>query len=122
MLAIVTDVLNFKMDKTQTSVYVLIAMGYRRVSNSYCRVSRIDREDWVEFLAKELRCAPADFIVRDGSGMISSDWYDFYRRIYSNDNIILSKDDFKKVPGSNNDPVGYITLEEAKAKHPEYFI
>lgn len=62
----------------------LMDQGYRKVSNAYCRVARIDREDWLDVLAKHLRCSRADFYNVDGSG-IGDRWRDHYVRVYSKD-------------------------------------
>lgn len=57
----------------ETAAFVLagelMQKGYRRVSNAYCRVARIDREDWLDFLARQRRCSRADFYNVDGSGI-----------------------------------------------------
>lgn len=55
------------------------SLGYRKTSNAYCNIAKIDREDWVHVLAKQLRCAPADFYKLDGSG-IDDRWRDHYVR------------------------------------------
>lgn len=101
---------------------LIMAMGYRKVSNNHCIVTRIDREDWVEYLAQKMRRAPADFIVRDGSGMISPSWCDHYRRTYSNDKIYVTREDIKKFKGSGYDPIGYVDINNIKLSHPEFFI
>ena len=68
-----------------TTAGELTVQGYRKTSNAYCRVTRIDREDWLDFLAKHMHCAVADFYNRDGSG-VSDRWRDHYIRCYSKDN------------------------------------
>jgi hypothetical protein len=62
----------------------LMDQGYRKTSNAYCLVSKIDRDDWVEFLAKERRCSVAHFYNVDGSG-ISDSHRDYYVRVHSKD-------------------------------------
>jgi hypothetical protein len=87
----------------------LTSAGYRRVSNKHRIVSRIDREDWLEHLARKMRQAPADFILKDGTGRVSPAWCDHYRRIYSKDTITVSSEAvFRLIPGSGFDPVGFI--------------
>lgn len=66
----------------------LLNKGYRRVSNAYCMVARIDREDWIDVLAKERRCSRADFYNVDGSG-ISDQHRDHYVRSYSKDKLTV---------------------------------
>ena len=62
----------------------LTNMGYRKVSNAYCRVARVDRDDWLLVLANQLNCCVADFYNVDGSG-ISQRWVDHYIRTHSED-------------------------------------
>ena len=60
----------------------LMREGYHRTSNAYCTISRIDRDDWLNVLAKERRCSVADFYSVDGSG-VSDSWKDYYIRPHS---------------------------------------
>lgn len=92
----------------------LIRRGYRRVSNKYRIVSRIDRPDWREFMAKEH--APWD-PQGDGMGWVfllgrqAGSAEDHYRSVYSKDNIEnIPNEIFKQIPGSGYDPVGYVNL------------
>lgn len=72
----------------ESSVPAMIAAGYRRVSNSYCHLARLDRPDWREYMAYQQ--APWD---PAGEGM---DWVrrrgmaDHYRRCYSPSVIALA--------------------------------
>lgn len=66
----------------------LMNQGYRRVSNAYCEVARIDREDWLDVLAKERRCSRADFYNVDGSG-IGDQHRDHYVRVFSKDKLTI---------------------------------
>lgn len=66
----------------------LMNKGYRRVSNAYCRVARIDREDWLDVLARQRRCSRADFYNLDGSG-ISDQHRDYYIRTFSKDELTI---------------------------------
>mgnify|MGYP000240607838 CR=1 FL=1 len=70
--------------------------GYRRVSNNYCLVARIDREDWLEVLAKQRHCSVADFYNVDGSG-IGANHKDHYIRVHSKDVHTVHPDIYKKV-------------------------
>lgn len=56
--------------------------GWVGTSNAYCRIKRIDRDDWVQVLAKNLRCAPADFYV-PGDNKPADNWKEHYLRCYS---------------------------------------
>lgn len=62
----------------------LLEKGYRRTSNAFCTVARIDREDWLDVLATALGCAVADFYNKDGTG-VGDRWRDMYVRKYSAD-------------------------------------
>lgn len=66
----------------------LMKQGYRKTSNAYCRVSRIDREDWLDVLAKQRRCSRADFYNVDGSG-IGDQHRNHYIRVFSNDTHVV---------------------------------
>lgn len=89
---------------------ILIARGYRRVSNKHCRVARIDRPDWVWHLAEHLRRAPADFYV-PGEPEPSACWADFYRRGLTKDVIQVAPEVSRLVKPSGWDPVGYVPNE-----------
>lgn len=85
----------------------LIAKGYRRTSNKYRTVSRIDRPDWLNVLAINLHRAPADFYV-PGESSPCGGWCDYYRRVISKDKIEVSPEVYALIPGSGHDPVGYL--------------
>jgi hypothetical protein len=90
----------------------LIAAGYRRTSNRYRIVSRIDRSDWVEILARHLHRAPADFYV-PGEHSPSADWCDYYRRCLSADGFKgVTSEVFALIPGSGWDSTGYTQPED----------
>lgn len=72
--------------------------GYRRVSNKYKLVARIDCDNWLDVLAKSLNCCRADFYKLDGSG-ISDQWRDHYVRVYSKDQITVSPEIYKLMKG-----------------------
>lgn len=75
----------------------LIDLGYRKTSNAYCLVTRIDRDDWMDVMARQLRCSRADFYNLDGSG-ISDHWRDHYVRCYSNDSHTVHPAILKRIP------------------------
>lgn len=66
----------------------LMKKGYRKTSNAYCMVSRIDREDWLDVLASQRRCSRADFYNVDGSG-IGDQHRDHYVRVFSKDKLTV---------------------------------
>lgn len=75
----------------------LINQGYRKTSNAYCHVNRIDREDWLEVMAEKMRCSVAHFYNVDGSG-VSDHWRDHYVRCYSKDAHTVHPDVLKRIP------------------------
>jgi len=79
-----------------TFAYDLMKKGYRKTSNAYCRVSRIDREDWLDVLAKERRCSRADFYNVDGFG-IGDQHRDYYVRVHSKDTLTVHPSILKKM-------------------------
>ena len=95
-------------DENRAEAARLVAMGYRRTSNSARMVSRIDRPDWVVFLARQMRRAPADFYV-PGEPHPAANWCDHYRRVYSSDKVRdLKPEVFRLIPGSDWDACGYV--------------
>lgn len=95
-----------KQSKIQAShVDRLIEQGYCRVSRRHMILSRIDREDWREHMARDH--APWDW---KGDGMkwaTSNGMADHYRRCYSKDQMQLHPDCaalFLKFPGSGCGP------------------
>lgn len=88
----------------------LITQGYRRVSNLHRMLARIDRPDWLEFMAKEMNRTPADFML-DGSREGAPVWKDHYRRVYSKDTVSLPREQAgvaALVPFSGVDDCGYV--------------
>jgi len=71
------------------TAFELMKAGYRKTSNAYCMVGRIDREDWLEVLAKERHCSVADFYNVDGSGVRDSH-RDHYIRTFTKDQHTVS--------------------------------
>lgn len=87
----------------------LVDKGYRRISKKHCRLSRIDRPDWKEHMARSL--APwshsegIDRVMDMGeTGMAE----DMYRRCYSKDTIKVSREVSLKVPCSSYERTGYV--------------
>jgi hypothetical protein len=92
---------------TDLSAAELIARGYRRTSNAWRMVSRIDRPDWVDVLARSLHRAPADFYV-PGAARPAGNWCDYYRRCVSKDTLTVSAETIGQIPSSGFDDCGYI--------------
>jgi hypothetical protein len=90
---------------------LLSDMGYRRVSNKYCIVSRVDREDWKEYMAH--RHAPWDF--DEGMRLVNmignANAAGYYRRAISSDTLTVDNEVYKLMKSSNGDPTGFIEEE-----------
>lgn len=65
--------------------------GYIGISNKYRLIGRPDRDDWNIVMAERMRCAPADFIKRDGSGQLCERWYEHYVRVYTKDTLEVTE-------------------------------
>lgn len=91
---------------------VLTAAGYRRISNKFRLISRIDNAQWVELLAEQMHCAPADFFVAGKGRTPSASWCDHYRRCFSKDMAEVSPAVFQLIPGSGYDDCGYVGPED----------
>lgn len=76
----------------------LMRQGYRKTSNAYCLVGRIDRKDWLEVLARSRRCSVADFYNVDGSG-VGDQHKDFYIRTFTTDHHTVSPKVLKLMKG-----------------------
>lgn len=71
--------------------------GYICISNKYRMIGRPDRGDWHVALAEHLRCAPADFYKRDGSGSLCERWYEHYVRCFTEDKLEISERAYNKL-------------------------
>jgi hypothetical protein len=94
-------------DALTLSAGPLIAQGYRVTSIRHRRVTRIDRPDWLEHMAHQMRRSIADFTAR-GDMYSMGGWCDHYRRVYSQDHLTVPKDYINKIPNSGWDQVSYI--------------
>jgi hypothetical protein len=82
-----------------TTAETLSRMGYRRISNKFGMVARIDRPDWLEVMRKKhpnWENAEVSMIA------------DYYRRCVSKDVLTLPLEVSRWVPSSNHDPIGYV--------------
>lgn len=70
----------------------LIAQGYRRVSNRFGIIARVDRPDWQEYQISK-------------GNPVNADWY---RRCVSKDTITIGQSRARKIPPSAFDPIGYV--------------
>lgn len=77
----------------------LTSMGYRRVSNKYGMVARIDRPDWLRYMREQhpnWADAPVSMIA------------DYYRRCVSVDVLTVPHEVALGVPTSCHDATGWI--------------
>jgi hypothetical protein len=82
----------------------LVAKGYRRTSDRYGILARVDREDWKEVLEKHLgRELPENYEFSADEG-----WADIYRRTLSQDTVQINPELAQQVPSSLGDLTGYI--------------
>jgi hypothetical protein len=91
-------------DLEQANVYM--NQGYRRVSNKFCMLSRIDRSDWREHLA-ELH-APWDPLGQGKEWAALPFAEDWYRRCVSKDVITVSSSVSRLVDTSGHDRIGFV--------------
>ena len=84
----------------QTHAAELAFRGYRRVSNKYGTVARIDCANWRRELNNRLR--------RDTSKNPGICWEDHYRRCYSQDKLDVGRETARLVPTSSHDYIGFI--------------
>lgn len=104
-------------DEHKAEAARLKALGYRRTSNRYRMLSRIDRPDWLLALAEHLRRSPASLYIPDKShpdGM----WCDYYRRVLSKDTIEVSPEVCHLVGSSDHDTIGYVIPEGETMPEP----
>jgi hypothetical protein len=85
----------------------LVARGYRRVSNKYGIVARVDREDWWEALEKHFQ---QNMPIRNDAE--TGKWADYYRRGLSKDTLEVGPDIARFVPTSSWDSVGFIASDQ----------
>jgi hypothetical protein len=90
-------------------VAALIAAGYRRTSNKYGHVSRIDRPDWLRVLAEHLGRSEAQFFAPRAAEP-EANWKDYYRRVLSKDGLDLGPVLGRSIPTSSWDSCGYIDV------------
>jgi hypothetical protein len=77
-------------------VYKLEQDGYRRTSNAFCTIGKIDRHDWIDVLASKMYCCNADFYMKDGSGP-SDQWKSHYIRMYTKDKHTVAPEISRKI-------------------------
>lgn len=91
-----------------TDIAEFVALGYRRTSRKFGIISRVDRPDWKEFLARKGMLIGPE---REGNGA------DHYRACYSKDKITLEPPSLAlEVPTSGHDPVGFIPKDQLEQK------
>lgn len=82
----------------------LAARGYRRVSRSHGMIARIDRPDWLEFVAEKMHTT-----VESLKASRPGTWESHYRRVYSKDVLTLNPISLAlQVHPSDGDSTGYV--------------
>ena len=71
--------------------------GYIGISNKYRHIGRPDRDDWHIAMAEKMRCAPADYIKRDGTGRLCPQWREHYIRCWTKDTLEVPEGVYKYV-------------------------
>ena len=85
----------------------LKALGYCVTSRKFGLVSRIDRDDWKEYMA--LLYSPWSLKVgMDWVSVLGDGAEDHYRRCYSTDTIEVGQSRAKSFPKSHTTTTGYI--------------
>lgn len=101
---------------TTESLETLVSRGYRKTSNAYCIVSRIDRPDWLQWMAANLGGrgrAVADFYDTK-TGLPSGSWCDHYRRVRSKDTLVIPREMIQAFPTSSFDNTGFVPQDFAE--------
>lgn len=77
-------------DEFLTEIFAieLSKKGYQGISNAYCLVGRVDREDWLEVMARARNCAPSRFFMMDGSGVDPRE-REYYIRAHTKDKLTV---------------------------------
>ena len=70
--------------------------GYICISNKYRIIGRVDRDDWLMVLAKQMNCSPANYYRLDGSG-IDPQWKEHYIRVHTEDTLAVSEGVFSRL-------------------------
>lgn len=86
----------------------LTAQGYRRTSNKYGIVARIERPDWKERLAAHLERSVAELYAPGKPERVAAGWCDYYRRVLSGDRKTLDPALAALVPTSTGDDCGFV--------------
>ena len=90
------------MNKNELLAQRYTRAGYRRVSNKYLQISRVDQKHWVKVILKS-----HDFGQLTPEN-VQNYWADNYRRCRSNDVIQVNTEVFKLIPTSCGDNTGYV--------------
>lgn len=86
----------------------IVTSGYRVISKMHAFATRIDKKDWIDYLARKMYICES---LGTSKGRIINDkasYADFYRRLHSKDGITLTEYELTKVPMScESKYVGY---------------
>lgn len=95
------------MTNPKTSGEDLASLGYRRTSRKFGHVSRVDREDWKEYMAEK----HSPWSKEEGLRWVEclgTGAADHYRRCYSKDTLVLTQTKALGIPCSDHDETGFI--------------
>jgi hypothetical protein len=100
------------MSKEQEEAQKLMSLGYRVTSRKHTTLSRVDKSDWKEVMAKS-HC-PYD--IEEGRAWVNvlseREAEDFYRRVISKDRVKVSEETMKLIENSNSAITGYIEVKK----------
>ncbi len=85
----------------------LISRGYRRTSRKFGTISRVDRPDWREYMAKE----HAPWNIEEGLEWVETlgdSAGDYYRRVLSKDHKEIGQEYAKFFPSSSDRDVDWV--------------
>lgn len=97
-------------DKDLNTAIKLMKNGYRRTSRNHFSLSRVDRMDWKNAMAKE----HSPWSIAEGLSWVNAlgrGASDHYRRVYSDDTITVTPEISSLIDSSGNDPVGFIVMQ-----------
>jgi hypothetical protein len=94
------------------TVEELVSAGYCRTSNRFGLVSRIDRADWKEYMAKRHSPWSKEDGLRWVAALGHAGAEDHYRRIYSTDTVTVGQALGKHFPASSSTVTGFKPLKE----------
>ena len=90
----------------------LLAQGYRGISNKHKIVARIDRDDWIDHMARTMNTSSASFMLP--TGRFDERWSEHYLRCHSNDKLTVSEEVYKEMKQKQPNTTQYIPKPKPK--------